>query len=99
MLLEIKFKKRGFTTVQKILIVDDEQSIVTLLKYNIEKAGFETDAAFDGEEAIKKIEENEYDLVILDVMLPKLDGMEVIKTLRQNKNNIPVLMATALDTE
>src|SRR5699024_11384328 len=45
------------------------------------------------------IEENEYDLVILDVMLPKLDGMEVIKTLRQNKNNIPVLMATALDTE
>lgn len=85
--------------MQRILIVDDEQSIVTLLKYNIEKAGFETDAAFDGEEAIQKIEQNNYDLVILDVMLPKLDGMEVIKTLRQNKNNVPVLMATALDTE
>lgn len=85
--------------MQRILIVDDEQSIVTLLKYNIEKAGFETDAAFDGEEAIQKIEQNNYDLVILDVMLPKLDGMEIIKTLRQNKNNVPVLMATALDTE
>lgn len=85
--------------MQRILIVDDEQSIVTLLKYNIEKAGFETDAAFDGEEAIQKIEQNNYDLVILDVMLPKLDGMEIIKTLRQNKNNVPVLMVTALDTE
>lgn len=84
---------------KKVLIVDDEEHIVTLLTYHIEKAGFTTDAAYDGVEAIKKIEQQPFDLVILDVMLPKLDGMEVVKHLRMNKIDIPILMATARDTE
>ncbi|WP_156291436.1 response regulator transcription factor [Oceanobacillus salinisoli] len=84
---------------QKILIVDDEKSIVTLLNYNIEKAGFITDVAYDGLEAIQKIESNDYDLVVLDLMLPGLDGMEVCKHLRNNKIDIPILMLTAKDDE
>lgn len=82
-----------------ILIVEDEPSIVTLIKYNLEKAGFLTDVAYNGEDAIKKTEENKFDLIVLDLMLPKMDGMEVCKTIRKNKNYIPILMLTAKDDE
>ncbi|MHA6251434.1 response regulator transcription factor [Oceanobacillus sp. CAU 1775] len=84
---------------QKVLIVDDEKSIVTLLKYNLEKAGFTTDEAYDGLEGLSKGETNQYDLIILDLMLPKLDGIEVCKQLRQNKIETPILMLTAKDEE
>ncbi|AXI09664.1 DNA-binding response regulator [Oceanobacillus zhaokaii] len=84
---------------QKILIVDDEKPIVTLLNYNVEKAGFSTDIAYDGLEAIQKAENNEYDLIILDLMLPEMDGMEVCKHLRNNRNETPILMLTAKDDE
>src|SRR5690625_934911 len=84
---------------QKILIVDDEVSIVTLLTFNIERAGFETDIAYDGEIAIQKAETNEFDLIILDLMLPKMDGLEVCKYLRQNRIDTPILMLTAKDDE
>jgi|SRR5690625_1500555 len=83
----------------KILIVDDERAIVTLLKYNLENANFSTDEAYDGEVALQKLEKNNYDLIILDVMLPKKDGIEVVKTLRQKKDNTPILMLTAINTE
>ncbi|HIS29469.1 MAG TPA: response regulator transcription factor [Candidatus Avamphibacillus intestinigallinarum] len=84
---------------KKILIVDDEQSIVTLLTYNMENAGYETDVAFDGEEAISKAMANPYDLMILDLMLPEVDGLEVCKTLRQNKVHTPILILTAKEDE
>ncbi|OZU90655.1 DNA-binding response regulator [Virgibacillus indicus] len=84
---------------QKILIVDDEVSIVKLLQFNIEKAGFLTDTAYDGLEAIKKAENNDYDLIILDLMLPGMDGIEVCKYLRNNKIDTPILMLTAKDDE
>ncbi|PAV30405.1 DNA-binding response regulator [Virgibacillus profundi] len=84
---------------EKILIVDDEVSIVTLLNFNMEKAGFSTDVAYDGLEAIKKAENNSYDLIILDLMLPEMDGMEVCKHLRNNKIDTPILMLTAKDEE
>lgn len=84
---------------QKILIVDDEQSIVTLLKFNIEKSGFQTDVAYDGLEAINKSENNYYDLIILDLMLPKMDGLEVCKYLRRHQIDTPILMLTARDDE
>src|SRR5699024_2289844 len=84
---------------QKILIVDDEQSIVTLLKFNIEKSGFQTDVAYDGLEAINKSENNYYDLIILDLMLPKMDGLEVCKYLRRRQIDTPILMLTARDDE
>lgn len=84
---------------QKILVVDDEQSIVTLLKYNLETAGYIVEVAYDGEEALKKVETEQPELIVLDVMLPKKDGIEVCKTIRSDKNLVPILMLTAKDNE
>ncbi|WP_164668399.1 response regulator transcription factor [Virgibacillus doumboii] len=84
---------------KKILIVDDEKSIVTLLKFNVEQAGFETDVAYDGKEAVQKAEGIDYDLIILDLMLPEMDGTDVCKHLRMNKIDTPILMLTAKDDE
>jgi two-component system alkaline phosphatase synthesis response regulator PhoP len=83
----------------KILIVDDEESIVTLLEYNLKKSGYEVIVAMNGEAAIKKVVEENPDLMILDVMLPGKDGIEVCKELRQQKEKIPILMLTAKDDE
>lgn len=85
--------------MSKILVVDDEESILTLLKFNLEKSGFQVITSFDGREALRIIELEKPDLVVLDLMLPGLDGMEVLKTLRQEKNNTPVLMLTAKNDE
>ncbi|MFB5282310.1 response regulator [Peribacillus sp. Hz7] len=84
---------------KRILVVDDEKSIVTLLKYNLEQAGFSVITAFDGEEGLQTVVEQKPDLVVLDLMLPKLDGIEVCKQLRQLKVNVPILMLTAKDDE
>ncbi|MDQ6599902.1 response regulator transcription factor [Bacillus salipaludis] len=83
----------------KVLVVDDEQSIVTLLQYNFEQAGFECLTAMDGEEGKRLAETESPDIIILDLMLPKLDGMDVCKQLRQNKVMTPILMLTAKDDE
>ncbi|MCP3762497.1 response regulator transcription factor [Domibacillus sp. A3M-37] len=85
--------------MKKILVVDDESSIVTLIKYNLEQAGFEVETACDGEEALKQAEAVSPDLIILDWMLPKFDGMEVCKDLRQRRVTTPILMLTAKDEE
>ncbi|QLK85946.1 response regulator transcription factor [Staphylococcus sp. 17KM0847] len=85
--------------VQKVLVVDDEHSIVTLLKYNLEQAGYSIDIAQDGEEALTKVSEGKPDLVVLDVMLPKKNGIEVCKTIRAERNQVPILMLTAKDDE
>lgn len=84
---------------QRVLVVDDEQSIVTLLKYNLEQAGYIVEIAQDGEEALNKVQEVNPDLIVLDVMLPKKDGIEVCKTIRSDKNQVPILMLTAKDDE
>ncbi|MFQ3542527.1 response regulator transcription factor [Halobacillus rhizosphaerae] len=84
---------------QKILIVDDEESIVTLLKYNIDQAGYDTDVAYTGTEALEKASDKSFDMIVLDVMLPGMDGMEVCKQLRQKQVNTPILMLTAKDDE
>ena len=84
---------------KKILVVDDESSIVTLLQYNLEQAGFQVDTAVDGEKAYNSVMENKPDLIILDLMLPKMDGMEVCKALRLQKINTPIIMLTAKDDE
>src|SRR5699024_3658228 len=84
---------------KKIFIVDDEKSIVTLITYNMEKAGYKTDVVYDGNEAITMEMTNQYDLIILDVMLPGVDGLEVCKTLRQNKVETPILILTAREDE
>ncbi len=84
---------------RRVLIVDDEESIVTLLKYNIEQAGFLTDIAYDGQTAVQKAVQENFDMIVLDIMLPELDGTEVCKLLRQKQIDTPILMLTAKDDE
>ncbi|MDQ0256383.1 two-component system alkaline phosphatase synthesis response regulator PhoP [Evansella vedderi] len=84
---------------QQILIVDDESSIVTLLQYNLEKSGFQVTTAMDGKTAFEKAINGDFDLIVLDIMLPEMDGLEVCKQLRQNKILTPILMLTAKEEE
>jgi DNA-binding response OmpR family regulator len=78
----------------RILLVDDEQPIQTLLSYPLEKDGYEVVHAGDGSEALSRFSEQPFDLVVLDVMLPKLDGLEVCRRLRQ-RSSVPIIMLTA----
>lgn len=82
-----------------ILVVDDEESILTLLQYNLVQAGFEVKTAMDGEEGLRMAVDEEPDFMVLDLMLPKKDGIEVCKELRQKKILIPILMLTAKGEE
>ena len=84
--------------MKKILIVDDEKPISDIIKFNLAKEGYETVTAFDGREAITKFEEEEPDLIILDLMLPELDGLEVAKEVRKT-SHIPIIMLSAKDSE
>ncbi len=88
-----------FTMNQRILIVDDEESIVTLLQYNIERSGFKTEVAYTGTEGLEKATTGMFDLIVLDLMLPELEGTEICKLLRQRKVETPILMLTAKDDE
>jgi two-component system, OmpR family, alkaline phosphatase synthesis response regulator PhoP len=83
----------------KVLVVDDEQSIVTLLQYNFKQAGFEVETALNGEVGRDLAITKSFDIIVLDLMLPKLDGMEVCKQLRQRNIMTPILMLTAKDDE
>lgn len=78
-----------------VLIVEDEKSLSRAVKQILEKKGYLTDAVYDGEDAVNYAENFQYDLIILDVMLPKADGFEVVRTLRQKGNSVPILMLTA----
>lgn len=83
----------------KILVVDDEISIATLLEYNLKQAGYDVIIANDGRAGLEKAIIEKPDLILLDLMLPKLDGMEVCKELRMKKLDIPIIMLTAKDDE
>ena len=78
----------------RILLVDDEQAILTLLSYPLRKEGYEVVRAADGQEALARFAESAFDLVVLDVMMPKLDGLEVCRRLRA-KSSVPIIMLTA----
>jgi phosphate regulon transcriptional regulator PhoB len=82
----------------KILIVDDEPPIIDILEYNLKKANYEVIVAHDGQEALEKARHQRPDLVILDLMLPKLDGLEVCRALRR-EGDLPIIMLTAKDEE
>lgn len=84
---------------KRILVVDDEVSILTLLQFNLQQAGFEVITATDGEQALEKAKSESPDFIVLDLMLPKLDGMEVCKSLRSQQVQTPILMLTAKDDE
>src|SRR5215213_4469845 len=78
----------------RILLVDDEQPVQKLLSYPLEKEGYEVVPALDGQEALANFEEGQFDLVVLDIMLPKIDGLEVCRRLRA-KSSVPIIMLTA----
>lgn len=84
--------------MKKILVVDDEKPILDIIKFNLNKEGYEVYTAEDGEEALKQVEEVVPDLIILDLMLPKVDGLEVAREVRK-KYDMPIIMVTAKDTE
>jgi two-component system response regulator VicR len=84
---------------RKILIVDDEHAIVDILKYNLEKNEFDTLCAYDGVEGLRLARQADPDLILLDVMLPGMDGFEVCRTLRGEGNNVPIIMITAREEE
>lgn len=81
-----------------ILVVDDEQPIADILKFKLEKEGYQVHVAYDGEEALVKVEEIQPDLILLDIMLPLKDGMEVCREVRK-KYDMPIIMLTAKDSE
>jgi len=85
----------------RILVVDDEPDILRLLSYNLKKHGYQTDEVRDGEEALRRIREHPYQLIILDLMLPGLSGMEICRILKQNPktSSIPIIMLTARSEE
>jgi two-component system alkaline phosphatase synthesis response regulator PhoP len=83
----------------KILIVEDEESILMALEDNLKMEGYEVESAVNGEEGLSKAKERQFDLIILDIMLPRLDGFEVCKRLRQAGNMTPILMLTAKSQE
>ncbi|MCL4475006.1 MAG: response regulator [Nitrospirae bacterium] len=86
---------------QRILVIDDESDIIELLSYNLEKEGFKVSSALDGEEALKKIREGVFDLIILDLMLPGLQGVELCRILRNDPKtkDLSVIMLTAKGEE
>ncbi|TSB48031.1 response regulator transcription factor [Alkalicoccobacillus porphyridii] len=85
--------------VKRLLVVDDEESIVTLLQFNLEQAGYEVETASDGAQGLELARQNKYDLIVLDLMLPEMDGIDVCKQLRLSKVHTPILMLTAKDDE
>ena len=82
----------------RILLVDDEQPIQTLLSYPLRKEGYDVVHATDGEQALERFDEQPFDLVVLDLMLPKLDGLEVCRRLR-SRSSVPIIMLTAKSEE
>lgn len=87
--------------IRNILVIDDEADIVELISYNLKKEGFSVDYAYDGEAALKKIKGNKYDLIILDLMLPGIQGLELCRIIRgiPDTSNLPIIMLTAKGEE
>lgn len=85
-------------TNRRLLVVDDDEQIRELLTFDIAQSGYVVDSAKDGEEGLKKALENNYDLILLDVMMPKMNGYDVCKNIRLVKPNVPILMLTAKGT-
>ncbi|KRK48508.1 response regulator [Secundilactobacillus kimchicus] len=84
--------------MKKILVVDDERPITDIMKFNLNKEGYDVAVASDGEEALKLVESEKPDLIVLDLMLPKVDGLEVARQVRM-KHDTPIIMVTAKDSE
>ena len=84
---------------KKVLIVEDEKNIVDILRFNLQRAGYATEEAYDGEDGLAKARSGKPDLILLDVMLPKRNGFDVCRALRAEGDNVPVLILTAREEE
>ena len=86
---------------EKILVVDDEEDIIELVRFNLSKDGYRIDSSLTGEDALKKVRSDTFDLIILDLMLPGIDGLDVTRKLRDNPKtrNVPIVMQTAKGEE
>ena len=82
----------------RILVIEDEKKVANFIKKGLEEEHYAVDTAYDGEEGLYLAEANEYDLIVLDLMIPKIEGLEVLKKIRGKKNNTPVLVLTAKNT-
>ena len=82
----------------RILVVEDEKKVASFIKKGLEEEHYAVDTAHDGETGLYMAEVNEYDLIVLDLMIPKIDGLEILRRIRANKNNVPVLVLTAKDS-
>ena len=85
--------------MKKILVVDDEKAIVTLLEYNLKKAGYSVDTVSEGVSAYNMAVTGKYDFILLDLMLPGMDGIEITRRLRQERIETPIIILTARDQE
>ncbi|MCX7914424.1 MAG: response regulator, partial [Thermodesulfovibrionales bacterium] len=87
--------------MKRIFVIDDEPDIVELVSYNLRKSGFEVDYALDGEVALEKLKDEKYDLVVLDLMLPSIDGYQLCSFIRNNPklSHVPIIMLTARTDE
>ena len=82
---------------KRVLVVDDEKLIVKGIRFSLEQDGMEVDCAYDGEEALAYARDNDYDMILLDIMLPGLNGLEILRRLQQKGNTVPVILLTARD--
>ena len=82
----------------RILVVEDEKKVARFIKKGLEEEYYAVDIAYDGENGLDLAQINEYDLILLDIMLPKLDGMEVLRRIRDNGSTVPILILTAKDS-
>jgi len=82
----------------RILIIEDERKVANFIKKGLEEEHYAVDSAYDGESGLYMTEVNEYDLIVLDLMIPKIDGLEVLRRVRGNRNNVPILVLTAKDS-
>jgi heavy metal response regulator len=82
----------------RLLVIEDEKKVASFIKKGLEEEHYAVDIAEDGETGLYMAEVNEYDLIVLDLMIPKIDGLEVLKRIRANKNNVPILILTARDS-
>ena len=85
--------------VKKILIAEDEKPMARALELKLNKSGYEAKAVYDGEQAIAELEANKYDLMLLDLMMPKLDGFGVLEAMKEKKIKVPVIVSTNLSQE
>jgi heavy metal response regulator len=82
----------------RILVVEDEKKVASFIKKGLEEEHYAVDTAYDGETGLYMAEMNEYDLIVLDLMIPKIDGLEILRRIRAKKNNVSVLVLTARDS-